>query len=279
MKKFIPLAFLLCIFSMGFSQINDPQGDNWEQFKKEKKTYYSTLEGSAIENFSCLVSSSEYIRFISRIADSSFYYPLKLIWMRDGRAYYILQPFPPILSDSIHHEIVVRVEELKSLLKGTLADWQQFALSSPFSDIPPDARISFGQDTVSVAFGIAEDIKKTSVKKLFTRGGELAKVLWSSGELSIVTYPFYKEVENKWVCKGWRSQFYKNGEVTSGLAVSLELAKMENAWLATRLDVIAQAKETASQRSIIQLFLKSYLFNQQFEIVKAPSDTTKSSQK
>lgn len=277
--KYLSLAFLLIILGMGFSQVNAPAQGNWEEFKAEKKSYYATLEGSSIKNFSCLVSSSEYIRFISRIADSSYYYPLKLIWVKEGKAYYILQPFPPILSDSIHHQIILRIEELKSLLKGTLADWQQFALSTPFSEISADSRISFGKDTVSVSYNVAEDIKPTRVKKVFTRGGELGLVLWSSGDLTIATYPYYKEIENKWVCKGWRTQFYKNDEVTSGLAVSLELAKIENVWLPTRFDVIAQAKETASQRSIVQLFLKDYLFNQNFEIVSSPSDTSKAQQK
>lgn len=277
--KYISLVFLLVILSSGFPQVNNPGGDNWEQFKTEKKFYYAALERSAIKNFSCMVSSDEYIRFIRSVADSNYYYPLKLIWMTEGKAYYILQPFPPILSDSIQHQIITRVKELKSLLKGTLADWQHFALSTPFSDIPADARISFGKDTVSASYSVAEGTKPTRVKKVFTRGGELALVLWASGDLLIATYPFYKDMENKWVCKGWKSQFYKNDEVTSGLAVSLELAKTENVWLPTRFDIIAQAKETASRRSIIQLFLKDYIFNQQFEIVNTPSDTAKASQK
>lgn len=267
--KFLTLASLLLAFlNMGLSQ------NNWEEFKNEKSQFYASLETADIENFSFLISSSEYIGFIQDKADSTFFYPLKIIWTKNEKVYYIMQPFPPNLADSTKQQLTSKLEELKKVFKGTLADWQQLSLYSPFHDIPGDATISFGQDTVGISYRIEEDNNAVSIKQLFSRAGELARIIWRGEGLRIVTYPYYKEIQDKWVCQGWRTQFYNGGEITSGMAVVLGLGKFRNYWLPTQINIIAQSKAKPNQRSVVKLFLRDYIFNQKFEIVSQPSETT-----
>ncbi len=267
MKTLKTLSVLILLFSIGLSQ------DDWKQFKNEKRTYYSSLEGSDVENFSFLISSSEYIRLMQDEADSTYFYPLKIIWTKKGKVYYVMQPVSPNMTDSTRQQLITKVEELKQIFKGALSDWQQFSLFTPFHDIPENVSVSFGKDTVGISFEITEGNKVIGIRKMFSRGGQLVRVIWHGTGLRIATYPYYKEIENKWVCQGWQSQFYENGEVISGMAVVLKLKKLENFWLPTRINIIAQSKARPDQRSVVQLFLKNYVFNEEFEIVSQPSKT------
>ena len=271
--KIINLSILILFVNIGICQ------QSWQQFKDDKINYYASLEQSDVKNFSCLISSSEYIRFIKDIADSTFYYPLKVVWMIEGKVYYIMQTFPPALTDSTQQQLINKVEDLKKVFKGTLSDWQQFALITPFKDIPENAIANFKQDTVGLSFTVSENNQTISLKKTFTAAGELARVVWASSDLRIATYPYYNEVENKWVCQGWKSQFYRKGEVSSGLVVGLDLNKIENVWLPNRIEIVAQSKKYPDQKSIMQLFLKNYVFNENFEVVKNPSQNSDSLQK
>lgn len=267
MKTIIKATSLILLFI----NILFPQ-ENWQDFKNDKIKYYATLEESGVENFSCLISSSEYIHFIKEIADSTYYYPLKIIWLKEGKIYYVMRDFPPNLADSTQKDLITKIEELKNLFKGTLPDWQQFSFFSPYKDIPDGAVVNFGKDTVSVSFRISEGEKSILLKKTFTKAGELARVIWSSGDAKISTYPYFNEIENKWICQGWKNQFYRNGEVNSGLLVSLDLNKIENVWLPNQFEIVAQTKNNPGQKSVILLFLKNYIFNEKFEIVSNPSE-------
>lgn len=260
------ISFLLLLISITSAQ------ENWQQFKNEKIEYYSSLDQLGVDNFSCLVTSNDYIRFIKQTADSTFYYPLKIVWIKEGKLYYIMQPFPPNSSDSTQQQLINKIEELKKVFKGILSDWQQFSFVTPFKDIPDSARIRFGVDTVSLSFSFSEGKKTISMKKTFTIAGELARVIWASRDMRITTYPYYNEIENKWVCQGWKSQFYHTGEITSGLLVTLDLEKIKKVWLPNKFEIVAQSKNSPDQKSVIQLFLKNYVLNEKFEIVSTPSD-------
>ena len=268
MKTLTTVYFLLIVSSLGFPQ------ENWKQFKEDKRGYYSTLEGAGVENFSCLVSSNDYIFFIKDKADSTYYFPLKVIWLNDGRTYTILQPFPPAIPDSLKGQLINQVEQLKKIFKGTLSDWQQLALFTPFKDIPESSTVGFGKDTVGVSFSFMEDSTRITVNKTFTRGGQLVRVRWITRDLEIRTYPYYRELENKWVCGGWKSQFYQNGEVTSGFEIALELGRLDKVLLPRRFEIIAQSQSNRTQKSAMQLYLKDYVLNQKFEVIKEPSKTS-----
>lgn len=273
MKILTNIYILLIFVSTGMSQ------QSWEEFKEESKGHYSTVEGSGVENFSCLVSSSDYIFFLSNKADSAYYFPLKIIWLKDGRIYTILQPFPPTVTDSMKAVLISKVEQLKKIITGTLSDWQQLALHTPFSDIPEGATASFGQDTVGVSYSLTEEGKPITLKKTFTRGGRLARVRWITSDLEIRTYPYYRELETKWVCRGWKSQFHQNGEITSGFEVELELKRSDKILLPVRFQIIAQSREKSSQKSAMQLYLKDYILNQKIEIIGEPSKTSETTGK
>lgn len=268
MKTSTTIYCLLIFFSIGLSQ------QSWEQFKNEKKAYYSTLENSNVENFSCLISSSDYILFIKDKADSAYYYPLKIIWLKDGNTYTILQPFPPGIADSTKVQLINQVERLKKIFKGTLSDWQELSLFNPFYDIPDTATVAFGGDTVSVSYSFKEDGESVSMNKTFTQGGQLGRIRWVSGDLKIVTYPFYRISGNKWVCQGWKSQFYNHDNITSGLAAKLELKKVDDAWLPVRFQITAQSQNNPTQKSVVVLYVKEYILNQKIEIISKPSNAS-----
>lgn len=268
MKFLTTILILLVVFSRGVSQ------ENWNDFKEEKRGYYSSLESSGVENFSCLVSSSDYIFFISDKADSTYYFPLKVIWLRNGRTYTILQPLPPAMPDSLKGQLINQVEQLKKIFKGTLSDWQQLALFNPFEDIPESTTVSFGKDTLGISFSFIEDNENITVSKTFTRGGQLARVRWITSDLEIRTYPYYREINNKWVCGGWKSQFYQNSDVTSGFEVALDLRRVDNVLLPIRFEIIAQSQSNRTQKSAMQLYLRDYVLNQKFEVINEPSKPT-----
>lgn len=256
MRKWVIAGLVIFLWiSIGRSQ------EPLETFKQQSAAYYHYLATPEVNNFSCFISSRRYIDFIKSQADSSFYYPLKFIWTKEGNGYYVLQPLPQ-LSDSLRRQALVHAQMLKNLFGDMLFDLQKLYFKRPVAEIPSNATITFGKDTVMVKI-VEKD--KGAIAETYTRAGQLVRILWESGEQKVATYPAYKEVQGKWLCMGWQNQIFRENQVVSGTAVWVDYAPAQDKFLPTRLSLLAQEKKESGEdvaAGSYVLFMKGYVFNE-----------------
>ena len=254
------VAGLIIFLLMEIGHSQETQ-ESLETFKQQTETYYHYLATPDVNNFSCYVSSGRYIDFIKDRGDSSFYYPLKFIWTKEGNGYYVLQPFPQF-SDSLRRQALSHTQMIKNLFSDMLYDLQKLYFKQPVLQIPPNASITFAPDTVGIK--IVEKDKGT-ILETYTRAGQLIRVLWKFGEQKVATYPSYKEVRGKWLCMGWQNQVFQENQIASGTAVWVDYAPAQNKFLPTRLSLLAQERKNAGEgvaTGSYVLFMKDYVFNE-----------------
>ncbi len=243
---------------------------DWSTFKARAAQYYQVLSKDSINNFSCFISADYYIDFIKPLADSNYYYPLKYIWTRNADQYFVLQPLPENLSDSLRREVLVRVQELKNLFNGIMLDWYRYSIRTPLDDVPDSAQVQFSSDTVGVFYRFHEERQIIEVKETYSRAGQLGRVIWRNGAQKVVTYPLFDEVENKWLCIGWDSQRYQNGSIISGVAVRLELVKKKGHYLPVQFNIMVQTQQNPEQQIITGIYIKNFMFDENIEVLPAP---------
>lgn len=255
MKRVIGGLIIFLLMGIGHSQ------EPLEIFKQQTETYYHYLATPDVNNFSCYVSSGRYIDFIKDKGDSSFYYPLKFIWTKEGNGYYVLQPFPQ-LSDSLRRQALNHTQLIKNLFSDMLFDLQKLYFKQPVAQIPSNASITFAPDTVGIKM-VEKD--KGTIIETYTRAGQLIRVLWKSGEQKVATYPSYKEVQGKWLCMGWQNQVFRENQIASGTAVWVDYTLAQNKFLPTRLSLLAQERKKTGEgvaAGSYVLFIKGYVFNE-----------------
>jgi hypothetical protein len=262
--KFFPLILLLMVVQLWAD-------NNWQDFRDNHEKYYIFLEQTDLQNFSCLFTTDAYLSFINDIADSSYTYPLKLIWTREGKSYYILQPYPQPTDSKQRQQIMQKIQMTKTHFQGFYLDWINFLIASPFADIPDSARTKFSGDTVRVSYSTSDELGTVSVEKIFFSSGKLLRVAVTSPTGKIINFPKYTEVENKWLCSGWDTQIMKGDSVFSGLATGLEIHKISNYWMPVRADVVVQTVEKPGEKFISQIFIKDYVFNIPLQKLPSPN--------
>ncbi|NOX37984.1 MAG: hypothetical protein GXO78_10650 [Calditrichaeota bacterium] len=245
-------------------------------FQNRVDGYYQYLTQSDIQNFSCSITTASYIEYMKSRQDTVHLYPLRFTWMRDGRAFYILQALPEFKDENDRQEVLTRIQEVKRIFQGIFMDWQKYNIYSPVREFTENARFRAGTDTVAIVDRLLEGDQEIIIHKTYTRAGLLVRDIWQSGDLKIVNYPLFQEVDGRWVCLGWRSQIYQKGEVTSGMDVRMELVRREGQWMPIQFDILAQSRELGDQQVLTQIFLKDYVFNQDIQIryPAAQADTT-----
>lgn len=267
----------LSIFITLFALLNQADAqENWQQFRAKAENYYHYLEQGELQNFSCKFTTDAYLRFIEKYADSTYNYPLKMIWTRAGKIYYILESYPGINDKIQRQDIMQRIQLTKNQFQGFYLDWLNFLMISPFIDIPSTAKVEFTADTVNVQYMSPTD-STTWVRKTFLKSGRLLKILVESHHDKVFNYPQYEEVAGKWLCTGWDTQIIKDGAVKSGLATRLELTKFQGYWMPIRADILVQTAEKPDRKYISTLFLKGYDFDIPLQELETPADTSVSS--
>jgi len=245
--------------------------DNWQEFAQNHEKFYYYLEQTDIQNFSCLFTTDTYISFIKGIADSSYTYPLKLIWTREGTSYYILEPYPQTEDSKQRQQIMQKIQMTKTQFQGFYLDWINFLILSPFSDVPENAQVKFKEDTVLVNYQTEDEAGKVSIQKTFLSSGRLIKIAIGSATGEILNYPRFKEKDGKWLCTGWDTQIMKGDTISSGLATRVEVSKIGDYWVPVRADVLVQTADKPDERYISEIFLKNYVFNIPLQKLPSPS--------
>ncbi|MGH1364502.1 MAG: hypothetical protein ACRBF0_13160 [Calditrichia bacterium] len=248
--------------------------NDWPTFKKNSEKFYHYVADEQVENFSFLLTSRSFVDYMDQVADSNFTYPLKAIWVRNRGNYYILQPLPT-QDDSLRRNTLTRIQFMKNFYSGTQEDWHKFCFSSPLADLDEKAEVVFANDTVSAVLKYNEQGVAGYERRTFTAGGQLGRVVWQLNDQRIITTPFYEEINNKWLCVGWRSQMYTAGEVTSGLQASVLYTEIDERILPESIVTTIQSVNDPGASSRITLYLKDFVFNEQLEVLKPeekPSD-------
>ncbi len=216
------------------------------------------------------------MNFIHSLGDTIYLYPLKLIWLRQGKIYYVLQPSDRLNDPQQRAPLLEKVQLAKNQFHGFYLDWLNFLIVSPMVDIPPSAQVNFKGDTVDVYYTSEEDGAKAGVRKVFLRSGRLLWVEVESATEKVVNYPVYREVEGKWLCVGWDSQIYVNRSISSGLSTRLELNKINGVWMPFRADLMVQTADKPGQKFFSTIFLKDYNFDLPLQELPLPSSTADS---
>ncbi len=258
MSTFNKVFFILFILNLlaGFAHASE----NWDSFKAKTEGYYHYLMKSDIRNFTCFFTTGSYLSYIDSYSDSTYSYPLKFIWTRMGKIYFVLHAFPIVDNSNQRKEVLEKIQLTKNQFQGFYLDWLNFLIISPISDIPDTSSLSFSGDTVKV-FYTGKDGGNTRVTKVFLKSGRLYKAIVESNQDKVVNYPYYTEVEGKWLCTGWDTQIIQEGEIKSGLATRLELMKFENNWMPTKVDLIVQTIEKPGESYGSTIFIKDYVFD------------------
>lgn len=268
-KRVLSVFFVLHLFIN--SGITD---EKWENFKAESQKYYYYLEQTEVQNFTCRFTTNTYINFIQEQADSSYTYPLKFIWTRAGKIYYVLETYPSPADSNQREQILGKIQLTKGQFQGFYLDWLNFLIVSPLEDIPGNSSILFKADTVQVIYTNEEAGKSVRVTKIFSRSGKLMKVVVEYGSEKIVNHPKYTEADNKWICTGWNTQIYRSGKITSGLATRLELHKVQGNWMPIQADILVQTAEKPQDKYLSTIFIKDYIFNAPLQEIELPQHSS-----
>ncbi len=267
MKK-TGFSYLLLIVLLHLGTVWGQTADRWLDFRNQADEYYLVLEKTDLTNFSCYFTSSAYLNYVSSETDSNYNYPLKFVWTQEGKTYYILQPYPGMSDPKKRQQTLQQIQIVKTEFQGFFLDFINFVIYSPFSDIPDDAEIEFSEDSVRVHYRSGEGNMVADVWKVFLPSGKLRKVRFEAGDKRVINYPAYTEVEGKWLCVGWDSQIYQNGEISSGSATRIEYRKIDRFYMPIRVATMVQVADRPEERYISELFLKDYLFNVPLEEIK-----------
>ena len=267
MKRIVTITLMLLLAGSAFAQ------QNWATFKKDSEGLYLYVADEQVSNFSFMLSSRSYIDYVKQESDSNFYYPLKAIWVKDRGSFYVLQPLPQ-QTDSIRRSTLTSIQLLKNFYGDVQIDWLKFLFRSPLTDMADNLNAVFLNDTVSVTVRYPDEETVNYERRTFTAGGQLGRIILDMKGMRAITTPYYQEVNNKWICIGWMSQVYREGEVTSGMQVSVQYSKSEEKIVPETVVTTIQNISDPGASSSITLYLKDFAFNEPFEVLDSNEKET-----
>jgi len=267
MKRIVTITLMLLMVGSASAQ------QDWPTFKKNSQELYHYVADDQVTNFSFLLSSRSYIEYVKQQADSNFYYPLKAIWVKDRGSFYVLQPLPE-QADSLRRSTLTSIQLLKNFYGDVQIDWLKFLFRSPLTDMADNLNAVFMNDTVSVTTLFPNEETINYERRTFTAGGQLGRIILDMKGMRAITTPYYQEVNKKWICIGWMSQVYREGEVTSGMQVSVQYSKSEEKIVPETVVTTIQNISEPDASSSITLYLKDFAFNEPFEVLDPDEQET-----
>ena len=153
--KFFKLYYLtIFMFLQISSNFQLAADEKWEAFKQEfqKSIYYTGKE--TLQNFSCYISTDSYLKYLEQNNDTVHTYPLKFIWMKGNKTFYILQPYDNMGDEQKSSKILKQVKLVRKRFEEFNNYWQQFGINSPTEDIPDSAEIIYSADSTVVSYSL-----------------------------------------------------------------------------------------------------------------------------
>jgi hypothetical protein len=110
----------------------------------------------------------------------------------------------------------------------------------------------------------------------------LGRVIWKSSGHKVVSYPLFTEVQQKWLCMGWRNQIYQQDQIVSGMSVQIEHTPYQERFLPARLSIVIQERKEPDQKIFTGgyvLYLRDFMFNENITEIATPKRSETDSSK
>ena len=244
--------------------------DRWEEFKTEfnKSNFY--LETERIQNFTCYITTDSFLNFSKQSADSVHRYPLKFVWMKGGKTFYILQPYDHMIDEQKSGETLEQIKNIKSEFQDFFYYWQFTAINSPVNNVPDSAEFRVTPDSLMCSYLLEDSNGKKKILKIFSSTGFLEKLQISSNDQTVIVRPEYLKLEGKNFCNGWRTQIFQDSLVIEEIITRLKLEKIGSFQLPKRVELEILQPETSFEENRSVIFIGGFEFDLPLLEIKAP---------
>jgi hypothetical protein len=244
--------------------------DRWDDFKNEFENSNYYLETEKIQNFTCFIATDSYLNFSEQSEDSVHHYPLKFVWMRGDKTFYILQPYENLTNEKKNRQVLEQIKNIKSEFQEFFYYWQLTAINSPVNNVPDSAEFRFTSDSLMCSY-LFEDLNgKKKILKIFSSTGPLKKYQKSSEEQTVTVRPEYLRLDDKNVCNGWRTEIFQDSLLLKEIITRLELKTIGSFRLPKRVELEILHPDTSFQQKRSVIFIRGFEFDLPLWEIKAP---------
>ena len=238
-----------------------------EFFERVEQTYY-TLDKTDLKNFSVWVTSNTFNEQLKELEQDG-YFPLDFICVNPDKMFFIKRALPAGTDSTVGRSLEASQLSTQKELKAILVDWQRFYGSHPLSQLPPEYTFTVRNDTVHISYSTEEQGNLIDVNLYFGINGRCLKIitLFRDRDEVIYTYPEYRILRNKKLCKGWTVQIEKGGEIQSGFNVKVAAQSVENYILPQKIIMQLQTLESDNQLYVREYFLRNVRVNRDLQIM------------
>jgi hypothetical protein len=202
--------------------------------------------------------------------DTVHTYPLKFIWMKGNKTFYILQPYDNMGDEQKSSEILKQVSHVRERFQEFYNYWQHFGINSPTNDIPDSAEIIYSSDSIVVSYSLDEKQEKNNIRKIYSKIGSLKKMKEITDHREIITRPQYTVWEEKYVCNGWRTQIFLDHILSKEIITRLELDSVGSHQVPARVIIDSLKLGIISEKVRSVIYIKEYEFDIPLRELKAP---------
>jgi hypothetical protein len=263
----IPFLFLLILMVSPFAYV-----ENTEPTQKPEINSYYYLKNQQLHNFSCFISTDYFGQFQENQGDTSQVFPLKVVWTRNGKLYYILQSFNGQNDVLNHQKLMKEVLNVRRQFQEFYHNWEDFLISSPLANLPDSVKYSQNGDTIMVKFQPVSSQKyKEMMLKISVNGMLISRQERQSHE-KVITWPLYQSREEGQVCLGWDSELFKNDSLIKKSTVRLTFLQNMPFLVPSQADIkTVFPGDSSTQRTV--LYFQHYEFNFPLQELEVPDSS------
>jgi hypothetical protein len=251
------VPFLLMLILVIFSVL---PAENPETSSKPEISSYYYLKNHQLQNFSCFISTDKFRQFQEEQGDTIQTSPLKVVRTRNGKLYYVLQPFDGQDGAMNQEKFMEEVLQVRQQFQEFYDDWEYFLISSPLSNVPDSVKRSQSGDTLTVKYRPESSNKDDEITLKITINGLLMMRQERLPQQKRITRPVYQSREEGQVCVGWDSELFKKDSLIEKSTVQLTLSQNMPFPVPLQADIKAVFPEDSSTRETA-LYFHHYEFN------------------
>ena len=256
------IMFILAVFPM-------LPAENPDTSINPEITSYYYLKNRQLQNFSCFISTDKFRQFQENLGDTSRTYPLKVVWTRNGKLYYILQPFDDQDGAMNQQKSMEEVLQVRQQFQEFYDDWDFFLISPPQADLPDSLEYVQSGDTTLIKYvpEFSEEGEEITLK--LNMNGILIARQERFAQEKIVTRPLYQSREEGPVCDGWDSELFFNDSLIEKSTVRLIFFQNMPYPVPSRADIeTVFDKDSSTQKTV--LYFHHYEFNLPLQELEVP---------